>query len=244
MQEKYPQKPGLDFILKQAFYYWNRTLLYQVMFSIIYFAIFLTVMFYFSDKYGIMDQFLAAASDYMNTGPSGMDQYKTNIATIMATEGFQNFYLGIVAVQIFLYPLNLGFFQIFRKIDLKETVVIGDLFAGYNGLNFFRYVSYFIFWFFLYTLIAQTIILPVVWVIATIFVAPLMFFQNKTIFEGIALNWKALKLHFIEISACVIVAVLFKYIGFALFLVGGLLTLPFWNAMIYSLYKTFFKEEV
>ncbi len=243
MQEKYPQKPGIDFILKQAFYYWNKTLMFQLMFSIIYFAIFLTVFFYFSEKYGIMNQFLGTASDYMKAGPTGMNEYKNSIAVIMGTEGFQNFYLGIVAVQVFLYPLNLGFFQIFKKIDLKETIVIGDLFAGYNGLNFLRYISYFIFWFFFYTFIAQTIILPVVWVMVTLFVAPLMFFQNKTIFEGIALNWKALKIYFIEILVCVIVSVLFKYIGFALFLVGGLLTLPFWNAMIYSLYKTIFEEK-
>lgn len=243
MQEKYPQKPGLDFILKQAFYYWNKTLLYQLMFSIIYFAIFLTVFFYFSEKYGIIEQFLVAASDYMKAGPEGMDEYKNQIALIMGSDGFQNFYLAIVGVQIFLYPLNLGLFQIFRKLDLKEQIVIGDLFTGYNGLNFFRYVSYFIFWFFFYTMIAQTIILPFVWVMITLFVAPLMFFQNKTIFEGIALNWKALKLYFIEILVCVIVAFIFKYVGFTLFLVGGLLTLPFWNAMIYSLYKTIFDEK-
>jgi len=243
MQEKYPQKPGLDFILKQAFYYWNKTLLYQLMFSIIYFAIFLTVFFYFSEKYGIIEQFLGAASDYMKAGSAGMDEYKNQIALIMGSDGFQNFYLAIVGVQIFLYPLNLGLFQIFRKLDLKEQIVMGDLFAGYNGLNFFRYISYFIFWFFFYTMIAQTIILPFVWVMITLFVAPLMFFQNKTIFEGIALNWKALKLYFIEILVCVIVAFLFKYVGFTLFLVGGLFTLPFWNAIIYSLYKTIFDEK-
>lgn len=243
MQEKYSQKPGLDFILKQAFYYWNKTLLYQLMFSIIYFAIFLTVFFYFSEKYGIIGQFLGAASNYMKAGPEGMDEYKNQIALIMGSDGFQNFYLAIVGVQIFLYPLNLGLFQIFRKLDLKEQIVMGDLFTGYNGLNFFRYISYFIFWFFFYTMIAQTIILPFVWVMITLFVAPLMFFQNKTIFEGIALNWKALKLYFIEILVCVIVAFLFKYVGFTLFLVGGLLTLPFWNAMIYSLYKTIFDEK-
>ena len=243
MQENYPQKPGIDFILKQAFFYWNKTLVYQLMFSIVYLALFFTVFFYFSERYGIMEQFLGAMSDYMKIGSIGMEQYKTDISTIIAGKGFQNFYLGIVGAQIFLYPLNLGFYQIYRKIDLKEDVGLSDLLAGYNGLNFFRYASYFIFWYFLYSFIAQTLILPVVWVMITLFVAPLMFFQNKTIFEGIALNWKALKIYFIEIFVCTIVAVLFKYLGFAVFLIGGLFTLPFWNAMIYSLYKTIFREE-
>jgi len=50
-------------------------------------------------------------------------------------------------------------------------------------------------------------------------------------------------MYFVEIMVCVIVAFLFKYLGFALFLIGGLFTFPFWNAMIYSLYKTVFSEK-
>jgi hypothetical protein len=67
-----------------------------------------------------------------------------------------------------------------------------------------------------------TIILPFIWVVVTIFVAPLMFFNNRS-FEAISLNFKALKSHFVEIFVCVIVAFLFKYVGFAVFLIGGFL---------------------
>lgn len=243
MQENYPQKPGIDFILKQAFFYWNKTLLYQALFSVVYASVFLTVFFYFSGKYGIIEQFYAAALEYMKAGPAGIEEYKMQIAKIAESEGFQNFFLGLIGVKIFLYPLNIGFFQLYRKIDLKEQIGLADLFAGYNGLNFFRYVSYFMFWYFLYLFIAQTMILPVIWVLCTLFVAPLMFFLNKTIFEGISLNFKALKMYFLEILVCTIVAFLFKYIGFGIFLIGGLFTFPFWNAMIYSLYKTIFNEK-
>ncbi len=41
MQSKYPQKPGIDFILKQAFFYWNKTLVFQLMFSMIFLESFL-----------------------------------------------------------------------------------------------------------------------------------------------------------------------------------------------------------
>ncbi|MCY0969682.1 hypothetical protein [Chryseobacterium wangxinyae] len=238
MQEKYPQKPGLDFILKQAFYYWNRTLLYQLMFSIIYFALFFSSIFFFADYFGIFE-----FNDELQIAlQKGFNEYLQKSQELGKTENAVNFVYSVLGTIIFLYPLNLGFYQIFKMLDLKEPTELSDLFVGYRGLNFFRYMSYFIFWFFFYSLIAQTVILPVIWVIITLFVAPLMFFQNKTIFEGIALNWKALKMYFIEIFVCVIVAFLFKYIGFALFLVGGLLTFPFWNAMIYSLYKTIFEE--
>ncbi|MCY0976355.1 hypothetical protein PGH12_11245 [Chryseobacterium wangxinyae] len=239
MQEKYPQKPGLDFILKQAFYYWNRTLLYQLMFSIIYFALFFSSIFFFADYFGIFE-----FNDELQIAlQKGFNEYLQKSQELGKTENAVNFVYSVLGTIIFLYPLNLGFYQIFKKLDLKEPTELSDLFVGYRGLNFFRYMSYFIFWFFFYSLIAQTVILPVIWVMITLFVAPLMFFQNKTIFEGIALNWKALKMYFIEIFVCVIVAFLFKYIGFALFFVGGLLTFPFWNAMIYSLYKSIFEEK-
>jgi hypothetical protein len=239
MQNKYPQKPGIDFILKQAFFYWNKTLIFQLMFSIIYFAIFFTGMFFFASRFGIWEQNQELAEAFR----LGTKAYLDKVAVISATENYKNFSYCVLGVIVFLYPLNLGLFQIFRKIDLKEKIVIGDLFAGYNGSNFFKYVSYFLFWFFVYLLAAQTIILGIVWVIVTLFVAPLMFFTDKRIFEAITLNFKALKMYFIEITVCVIVAFIFKYAGFALFLVGGLFTFPFWNAIIYSLYKTVFSEK-
>lgn len=239
MQNKYPQKPGIDFILKQAFFYWNKTLIYQLMFSIIYFAIFFTSISFFAAKYGIweMNQELVEAFKI------GTSEYLAKTSEISQTDNYQKFMYGIFGTIIFLFPLNLGLFQIFKKMDLKEKIVIGDLFAGYNGLNFFKYIGYYIFWFFTYLMVAQTIILPVVWVFITIFVAPLMFFTDKRIFEAISLNFKALKMYFLEIFVCVLVAFFFKYLGFGLFLIGGLFTFPFWNAMIYSLYKTVFSEK-
>lgn len=239
MQNKYPQKPGIDFILKQAFFYWNKTLVFQLMFSIIFFGIFLTAIMLFAGKYEIFSY----TQQLTEAFKQGTEAYMEKMAALSATENFQMFNLAIWATTAFLYPLNLGMFQIFRKIDLKEKIVIGDLFAGYNGLNFFKYVGYFLFWFFVYRFTAPTIILAVIWVAVTIFVAPLMFFTNKRIFEAISLNFKALKVYFVEIMVCVIVASLFKYLGFALFLIGGLFTFPFWNAMIYSLYKTVFSEK-
>lgn len=94
-----------------------------------------------------------------------------------------------------------------------------------------------------YRLTIPTLFLAVLWVMITVFVAPLMFFSNKRIFEAISLNIQALRKYFLEILVCVIVAVFFRYIGFTLFFVGGLFTFPFWNAMIYSLYKTIFSEK-
>ncbi|WP_294236636.1 hypothetical protein [uncultured Chryseobacterium sp.] len=240
MDSKYPQKPGLDFILKQAFFYWNKTLVFQLMFSIMYFGIFLTVFFMCDMKYGIIGEFNEVGK-YMQ---DGMKVYMEQLNKLVSTDNYQNFSLWIMGTTIFLYPLNLGFFQIYRKMDTGEKPELSDLFAGYNGLNFFRYVSYYIFWYFIYRFTFPTIILAVAWVCITLFVAPMMFFMNKTIFESLSLSFKAMKVYFLEILVCVMVAIIFKYIGFALFFIGGLFTFPFWNAVIYSLYKTIFSEKM
>jgi hypothetical protein len=239
MQNKYPQKPGIDFILKQAFFYWNKTLIFQLMFSIIYFAVFFTSIFFFASKYGIWEQNQALMEAFQESTQA----YLQKAAELGATENSRYFSYAFLGTIVFLYPLNLGFFKIFRKVDLNEKIELGDLFAGYSGINFFKYIGYFLFWVLIYLMIAQTIILPFLWVMTTIFVAPLMFFTDKRIFEAMSLNFKVLRIFFLEIFVCVIVALLFKYLGFTLFLVGGLLTFPFWNAMIYSLYKTIFAEK-
>lgn len=239
MQSKYPQKPGIDLILKQAFFYWNKTLVFQLMFSMVFFGIFLTSLFFFGDRYGIWEQNQVLTEALKE----GTQAYMEKIAQLSATESYQMFTLAIWATTAFLYPLNLGMFQIFRKLDLNEKIELGDLFAGYNGINFFKYLGYYLFWFMIYRFTVPTVLLAVIWVAVTVFVAPLMFFTNKRIFEAISLNFKALRMYFVEIMVCVLVAVLFKYLGFSLFLIGGLFTFPFWNAMIYSLYKTIFSEK-
>lgn len=239
MQNKYPQKPGIEFIMKQAFFYWNKTLIYQLVFSVVFFTVFLASLFLCGFKYGIWEQ-----SEQMGEALKlGTKAYMEKVAEVSATENYQMFMLAMLGTTAFLYPLNIGFFQIFRKIDLNEKIEFRDLFIGYSGLNFFKYLGYFIFWFLVYRMTIPTIFLAVLWVVVTLFVAPLMFFTDKRIFEAISLNFKALKGYFVEIMVCVIVAFIFKYVGFALFFIGGLFTFPFFNAMIYSLYKTIFSEK-
>jgi hypothetical protein len=239
MQNRYPQKPGAEFILKQAFFYWNKTLIFQLMFSIVFFAMFLTSTFFFADWYGIWEQNQALTEALKQ----GSKAYLEKMSELGATESYRMFSYAILATSVFLYPLNLGLFQIFRKIDLNEKIELGDLFSGYNGFNFFKYAGYYLFWVMIYRMTLPTVFLPVLWVAVTIFVAPLMFFMNKGIFEAITLNFKALGIYSVQIWVAIFVAVAFKYAGFFLFLVGGLFTFPFWNAMIYSLYKTVFSEK-
>ena len=238
MQTEYPQKAGISELLSKSFMYWSKTLKYQLLFSVIYFAFFMTVVYFAGNKYGILDSYLTILQKNMNDVTGFTAEYKK----LIATEAFQTFYYFIMGTMVFLYPLNLGFYKIYRKMDLKQPIELSDLFAGYMGTNFFRYISFFIFWVTIYMYTVPTLILAVVWVLVTLFCAPLMFFMDKTIFEAISLNFKALKISFVEISVLVIVALIFKYVGMFT-LIGGLFTYPFINAVIYTLYSQIFKEN-
>ena len=218
-----PSGIGLDFLLKKAFGYWSKTLFYQLIFSITYFSIFFIVWFAVAQRYALLDDFSALFS---RQGAS-VSEIQTEFQKIIKMPEYYNLSLATIFVMAFLFPLNMGFFQIFRKMDLNEKVGMEDLFAGYNGFNFFKYSSYFLFWIFVYQYTMLTFVLGIAWVFVTIFVAPLMFFMNQRIFEAISLNFKALKLYPLEILVCVIVAILFRYSGMLIFLFGILFTFPF-----------------
>lgn len=237
MQQQYPQKTGIDKILKDAFFYWNQTMLYHILFSLIYFSVSIIVFYYFGTKYGLLQKF----SDILPLAMKNPAAYRAGALEIMQSGEAMKFQYVLLGVFAFLYPLNLGLMKMFRKIDLKEKIAFEDLFAGYNGTNFFIHASFFIFWYIIYGYAKLLIIPAILWVFVTLFSAPLMFFMDKRIVETIQLSIKAIKLDFITIFVCVIVAFLFRYIGIFTF-VGAIFTFPFWNAMIYALYKRFFKE--
>ncbi|TXF75947.1 hypothetical protein [Chryseobacterium sp.] len=237
MENKYPQKTGIDTVLKTAFGYWSSTLKFQVIFSLLYLSILFMVYYFFASKYGIISQ-LEEASELI----SDFSAYNAELMKISKSQEWYHMTLIIIGTLVFLFPLNIGVFLIFRKLDLKEPLELSDLFIGYRGINFFKYISFYLFWFVIYTYTAPTVILGIIWVLITLFSAPLMFFMDKRFFETMELNFKVLKSNLLEILVCVLVGFLFKYSGILLCGVGFLLTFPFMNAIIYTLYQKYFKE--
>ncbi len=237
MEQDYPQKTGIDKILKEAFSYWNQTLMYNIIFSLIYFSVSFIVLYYFGMKYGLLQKF----EDIFPLALKNPTAYRTAAQEIMQTGEAMKFSYVLLAVFAFLYPLNLGLMKMFRKIDLKQKINFEDLFAGYNGTNFFIYASFFLFWYIIFEYAKLLVIPAVLWVFVTLFCAPLMFFMDKRIMESIQLTIKALRGNFITVFVCVLVAILFRYIGI-FSIIGALFTFPFWNAMIYAMYKNFFRE--
>lgn len=239
MEKVYPQKPGLDKFLREAFLYWMSTMLYQVAFSLLYFSIFSVVLYHASVKYGILDQYLTIMQSHGNDFVA----MQKDVQEMAASDNYASFSWYLIGTLVFLYPLNIGLLNIFRKKDLGEPLQFKDLFAGYIGINFFKFTSFYLFWFMVFSLIFPTLVLPAIWVLVTLFAGPLMFFMNKSIFESIGMTIKALKIYFVEILVCVIVAFIFRYVGIFAFWIGFLFTYPFTNAMIYTLYKNIFREK-
>ena len=239
MEKNYPQKVGMQEILKTAFSYWNRTLFYQVAFSLLYFSLFFLGYFYLFKYFGLWDE-MSQHSELLKTDFPAFNKKMEEVALLPQT---QSFLLGIFFLFAFLNPLNVGFYKIYRKLDLNEKVTMNDLFAGYLGFDFFKFFGFYLFWMIIFSYANSLLLLGVVWIILTLFSVPLMFFMNVNTIEGIKLTVKGLKQDFSTIVLSVLIATLFSLSGLLLFGVGFLFTFPFWHAMIYTLYQHNFKEN-
>lgn len=239
MEKNYPQKVGIQELLKTAFTYWSKTLFYQVSFSLLFFSLFFLGYFYLFQYFGLWDEI----SQHSELYKTDIDAFSKKIEEVMKLPQAQSFVLSTFILLSFLNPLNVGFYKIYRKIDLKEKVELNDLFAGYLGFDFFKFFGFYLFWLFVFSYANSLLLLGFVWIFLTLFSVPLMFFMNINSFEGVGLTLKGLKRDFTTIFICVIIAVLFSFSGIFLFGFGFLFTFPFWHAMIYSLYQHNFKEN-
>ena len=197
MEKNYPQKAGLQQLLKSAFIYWNRTLFYQLSYSLIYFSLFFLGYFYLFRYMGLWDE-VRQYSDLAQTDFPAFNKKMEEIALMPQT---QRFVLGIFVLFGLLNPLNVGLYSIYRKMDLKESISLNDLFAGYIGFNFFKFFGFYLFWIIIFSYANSLVVLGFVWIILTLFSVPLMFFMNVKTFEGIKLTCYALKDNFTIIIA-------------------------------------------
>lgn len=238
MENNRPEKSGTEQVLKLAFWYWNKTLIYQLVYSLLYFSLFFLGYIYLFKYFGLWDEF-AKYSDLVRTD---LPTFNKKMEEIAALPQARNFSLAFFFLLALINPLNVGLYKIFRKIDLKEPVSMNDLFAGYLGLDFFKFFGFYLFWIIIFTYANALLVLGVVWIFATLFLVPLMFFMDVKTFEGIGMSFKALRKNFSLIAAGTVVAGLFSFSGLLLCGIGFLLTFPFWHAMIYALYQNIYKE--
>lgn len=239
MIHQQPQKTGIDFVIKRAFFYWKTTIFYQIVLSIMYFGILISVAQFAAEKLGLLDEYLKIIKD----SQGNFHRLESGIKHLVNNPNLPTFSLILMLTQAFVFPLQVGIFKIYRKIDINESYNFNDILSGYEGRNFFVFVTYFIFFEGVSSILKPLVFLSPIWIIITIFVVPLMFFMNTSLLKSISYNLSALKVHFFPIIICLLVATLFKYLGFLFFGIGGLLTFPFTTAMIYALYSVVFSEK-
>ena len=239
MENNDPTKSALQKTLKTAFWYWNKTLIYQLVYSLLYFSLFFLGYIYLFKYFGLWDEF----SKYNDLVRTDLPAFNKKMEEIAALPQARNFSLAFFFLLALINPLNVGLYKIFRKVDLKEPTSMNDLFAGYLGLDFFKYFGFYLFWIIIFTYANALLLLGLVWIFITLFSIPLMFFMEVKTFEGIALTIKGIRKNFSLVLIGSVVAFLFSLSGLFLFGIGFLFTFPFWNAMIYALYQHIFKEK-
>ena len=238
MENKLAKNAPIELLLKTAFTYWKKTLLFQLAYSLLYFSLFFLGYFHLFQYFGLWDEF-TKHSDLWRTD---LPAFNKKMEEVAALPQMRNFALAFFVLLALINPLNVSFYKIYRKIDLKEEVKLNDLFAGYLGFDFFKFFGFYLFWIIIFTYANALLLLGFVWIFITLFSIPLMFFQNVKTFEGISLGFKGIRKNFTTIAVCMVVALLFGASGILLCGFGLLLTYPFWNAMVYTLYQHIYKE--
>lgn len=236
-QEQLPKaKISIDEIINKSFYYWKSTLVFQFIISVLYFGLIIITglqlwQYYFGDRM------------YLFT-PELMQkpvEFKQKIDELLLTENGGYFQLFISLIRASLFPLNIGLLKIYSLIDEGKKPQFSDILDGYSGSNFFKFWGYAVFWDVIFGFGLSLLFFPgIFWAFITLFVSPLLYFTPMRMVEAIRISTKVIVGNWAVILPCVIVAFLFSYSGFIMFFVGFLFTFPFWNAMIYVLFKKFF----
>jgi len=225
-------------IFSEAFDYWKSVMRFNIAFSVLYFGLFMLLTYGLANNVGVWEKFMEMQS------VTDMQAYVNKLNELVRSKDVMLFSLLSVFCSGLVFPLHIGFFKIFNKIDNKEEPVLGDLFEGYQGANFIKYAVYYILWMMIYRFMSQLVFPAPLWVMLTLFVPPLMYFRNEPLGTAMVTSFQAMRRNFLTLLICVIGTAFITYLGLFVFLVGYAFTFPFWNAMIYTLYKNIFTEEI
>lgn len=136
------QKPEIGKILTEAYQYWMRTLPFQLLFTVIYFSVIMFAGAYAFRYYGLFEQVNQFSQLMYSDFPAFIKKYEE----LMKTENAMYFTMAILVIKSVIFPLNIGFLKIYRKLDIGEPVAMSDLFAGFQGHYFFLFLIYSLFW--------------------------------------------------------------------------------------------------
>lgn len=223
-------KPEIGKILTEAYEYWMRTLPFQFLFCVIYFSVTMFAGSFAFRYYGLFEEIQKFQGLIYTDNKAFLDKY----TVLMQTDNAVLFLQVMIVIKAVIFPLNIGFLKIYRKIDLGEKPETGDLFAGFQGHYFFLFVIYSLAWSMINNFLS---VFTLIWIPMMLFIPALMFFKEFNYFQSFQISVRTFQQNFILIFIAMIVSILFSYCGFIMFFFGIFITFPFWNAMIYVLYK-------
>lgn len=223
----------------EALSYWQRTIPFQILFSVLYFIIYFTLTFLIFNHFGLIEQIKEISAFF----PSDVDTFTSRYKELLGTTAYMDATLWTVGSTVIAWPLNLGMLRIYEKIDRKEPLSINDLFAGYEGKNFFIFLLYALFWNAVSFFAKLVFFLWPVWVFITLLMGPLMFLGKLNFKDAFRMNLSNVRENFGVTLVVLIFGVLLSYCGFLLCGIGLLFTFPFWNAILYVFYKKIFPAQ-
>lgn len=236
-------KINIEKTFGEAFETWRSVMRYNVLFSVLYLGLSMVFTFGLLKHTGLLEKMMEL-QEILAKNP---EIYLKRMTVLAQSREFLYFSMMQIFAMGLLFPLNIGLLEIIKKKKEQKEITIKDLFVGYNGVDFIKYAGYFIFWQMFYNAIngagILAFLLKPLWVGLMLLVAPLMYFRNEMLGSAILLSFQALRKHFFVIMLGVIAAFLFSYSGAILLGFGLIFTMPFWAAMIFSLYQQIFDNE-
>lgn len=223
-------------VLKKAFFYWKSTFVFQLVVTVLYFSITLIAGVQLAHYY-FGSQLEGFSPDVLQKP----DVFVAKMNAIMASENGQYFQIVFPLIKAAMFPLGVGLFRVYSVLDEQKTPTFSHLLEGYMGSNFFKFWGYSIFWTVVFQIGMSLFFLPgILWIMATLFVGPLLFFTPMRMMEAFNISAKVVMANWVVVFPCALVAFLFSYAGLMVFFIGFLFTYPFWNAVIYTLFKKYF----
>jgi hypothetical protein len=108
------QKPEIGKIITEAYQYWMRTLQFQFLFTVIYFAVFMFAAMYMFRYYGLFEE-IQKFQDLLYTDNKA---FLTKYEELMQTENAKYFAMSALVIKAVIFPLNMGFLKIYRKLEI------------------------------------------------------------------------------------------------------------------------------
>lgn len=220
-------------ILTEAYQYWTRTLPFQLLFTVIYFFVIMFAGAYAFRYYGLFEE----VNQFSQLMYTDFQAFVKKYEELMKTQNAISFSMSILVIKSVIFPLNIGFLKIYRKLDIGESPATSDLFAGFRGHYFFLFLIYCLFWNILNSYLLIFPPLSLLWMAMMLFVPALVFFKNYNFFRAFKISIQVFQKNIVLLLAASLVAILISYCGVIVLFFGIFVTFPFWNAVIYVLYK-------